>query len=502
MQSRLLPLACLPFAACTLGEPTTTTTDLAVNPGAIEHGRAVWFETTYGGEKFFAFLKNHPDPARRIDIGFHNVAETPRDVRFDVWGVINDPDCVANPDGGLDLCDDPESSGIIGIRKKTLPNGAIMFGAACAACHAGFDPVHPPADPNDPGWDNIHATIGNSYIQFGDIFGANLAAGDPRAILFAAWPPGSVDTTLLFSDNIMNPGVVTHFWAHQHRPRFEVGLDEPKLRNGQGGEDDVGGDLAAIRVYTNIGVCFAECTAPAVATGQPIDVAACRQRCPDFPPQEDLDDMGEFLASHEAPQLPGPFLPGLYQLGRRTFDNNCASCHDRSGELRFAVTNDEVNPLAADPANATNACRSLTSNWEAGKLWAQFSSQVYKDRVTSGDRGYRTMPLAGIWATSPLLHNQSIGETAPADAHPWERVEYFWDAMWELLSDDRTPEVLTLPVPVGPFPAGTPLQYVFSRDPATGQVLCTDVVENRGHYFGADLRVWEKVALIHWLQYQ
>jgi hypothetical protein len=36
----------------------------------------------------------------------------------------------------------------------------------------------------------------------------------------------------------------------------------------------------------------------------------------------------------------------------------------------------------------------------------------------------------------------------------------------------------------------------------TGAVLCDDTVENRGHYYGADLDEFSKTALIYWLQYQ
>jgi len=116
----------------------------------LAHGRDVWFKNTYGGEKFFTFLANHPDPSQRIKIGFEAVVNTPRAVRFDVWGVINDPDCTADPAGGPDICADPNATGIIGIRKFPGPGGSTMYGAACASCHAGFDPIHPPADPNEP----------------------------------------------------------------------------------------------------------------------------------------------------------------------------------------------------------------------------------------------------------------------------------------------------------------------------------------------------------------
>ncbi len=496
---------------CVVGEDTRLDEDDLVATShrdpAVDRGRDIWFLNSYGGEKFFAFLANHPDPQKRIEVGFDAVVNTPRDVRFDVWGVINDPDCSANPNGGADVCDDPNASGVIGIRKFDQADGSSLYGAACAACHAGFDPNSPPADPNAPTWDNIHPTIGNQYIKLGAVFAANLAPTDPRALMFAAWPDGTVDTTLLFSDNIMNPGVITAFWEHPHRPTFDVGLDEEKIRNGQGGEDDVG-DLAALRVYTNIGVCFNECVVQAVVTETPIDIPTCRAQCPDFPPQQDLDDMTAFLRSIRHPRYTNlrEVDPRTYVRGFQVFDQNCADCHDNSFVRRRVLSNDEVIPLDEDPDNTTNACRSLTTNWEDGKIWAQFSSQLYKDRIAAGDRGYRVMPLSGIWSTAPFLHNQSIGDWAPADATMEERGAVYEESMRELLATERDPVVFTTPIDLptssGVIPAGTPLAYIFSRNPATGDVLCTDTIENRGHHYGSDLPDADKEALIHWLKFQ
>ncbi|ABA58523.1 hypothetical protein Noc_2063 [Nitrosococcus oceani ATCC 19707] len=140
---------------------------------------------------------------------------------------------------------------------------------------------------------------------------------------------------------------------------------------------------------------------------------------------------------------------------------SCASCHTLKGKARHVLSNNEVNPLVQDPANATNACRALTSQWEADHLWATFSSQVYKDR---------------------------------ADAYEV--------AMRELLSPFRVSKINVLPVSAGPFPAGTPLTFVFSRDPETNVLLCDDIVENRGHYYGSELPEEDKEALISWLKRQ
>lgn len=485
--------------------PNDAKTNKPIIQHAIERGRSIWFNSFYGNDGFFAFLANHPDPSKRVNVAFDKVVNTPRQQRFQTWGTINDPDCRKNPQGGPDICPDPEASGVIGIRKVKDPaTGQARYGISCASCHAGFDPLNPPHNVNEPKWSNIHPSIGNQFLNSGKIFAANLAANDPRGLMFNAWPLGSVDTTLLFNDNIMNPGVITAFWNLRHRPTFKVGLSEPKIRAGQGGEDDLGGDIAALRVYTNIGVCFRECVAGPVQAGVPIDINACRQSCPQFPSQKDMDDLVAFLKSIRSPRYPNraEIHWDDYRHGKKVFEQNCASCHsDRHGAQKI-LSNDQVNPLVADTANATNTCRARTTNWEAGRIWAQFSSDVYKTRVTQGNRGYRTMPLVGIWATAPLLHNQSIGDWAPADASPKERGINFENAMRILLSPERTPKVNTLPVPVGPFPPGTPLTVVFSRDPASGALLCDDALENRGHYYGSQLVNRDKEDLIHWLKFQ
>ncbi len=468
---------------------------------AERRGRDIWFNNTYGGGAFFAFLAQHPDPSKRIRIAFTEVLNTPRADRFAQWGLINDPDCEANPAGGPDVCSDPSATGVVGIRKEPGPAGTTFFGVACASCHAGFDPNNPPADPADPKWANIHPTIGNQHAKFSKIFSHNLAATDVRRFMFAGWADGAVDTTALFNDNIMNPGVVTAFWDQKKRRTFDIGTGHEELRNGQGGEDDAGGNLASVRVYTNIGVCFAECVAPRPDRpnpGAPIDIVQCKRDCANYPPDEDLDDMGTFLRSVKAPQYPGhPHQVLTYLRGGLTFAATCSNCHSVTGEGRKVYSDDEINPM---DAQTTNTCRARSTNWDTGKLWAQFSSDVFKNR---GFKGYRTMPLTGIWSTAPFFHNQSVGPWATASAAPPERAQAYEAAMLEMMSTTRVPKVNVLPVALGPtIPAGTPLTYVFSRDPATGQLLCDDVIENRGHTYGAELSASSKAALIYWLKYQ
>jgi hypothetical protein len=508
--------------------------DPAPDPDSVDRGRDIWFNETFGGEQFFAYLASPAAGHQQIVIGFENVLQTPRSQRFDVWGVINDPDCEANPNGGYDICDDPTATGVIGMRRGI----GGLIGAACASCHAGFDPLNPPANPNEPTWDNIHATIGNMHLDLAAVFQVNLPANDPRRQMFDAWPLGTVDTTALFNDGIMNPGTITAFWEHDDRPKFdvhrtlyegtpnEVTESGTFLNNGQGGEDSFGGGLAAARVYANIGACFGGCVAPAAATQTEIDIATCKAVCEplgQWPSDQDLEDLTTFLGTFDAPQYPGwPTNWLAYAVGGLTFQANCEHCHDNNSSLRatqvftddtVTLFVDDLNPdpqaNLSDPAywasNTTNNCRALTTNWEPGQIWGQFTSDEYQARAAMGDKGYRTMPLAGVWATSPLTHGNNIGVLADADATPAERAAAFRTSMLELMSANRTPiiNVLTEPVylPDGQggytvVPAGTPHHYVYSAG------KCVDLVQNRGHYFGADLPSWKKEALIYFLRYQ
>ena len=49
------------------------------------------------------------------------------------------------------------------------------------------------------------------------------------------------------------------------------------------------------------------------------------------------------------------------------------------------------------------------TNWTAGHIWAEFSSDQYKARPTGGPGYYRDVPLTAVWATAPFFHNNRLG---------------------------------------------------------------------------------------------
>ena len=58
-----------------------------------QHGRDIWFNSTFGGEKFFSLIL--PQPPFNLPIGIAQLLTSDRDTRFTNWGVLNDPDCTA-----------------------------------------------------------------------------------------------------------------------------------------------------------------------------------------------------------------------------------------------------------------------------------------------------------------------------------------------------------------------------------------------------------------------
>lgn len=493
-----------------------------------QHGKEVWLNSTFGGEKFFSLVL--PGPPFNLPIGLDVALTTPRARRFTEWGLVNDPDCTDGDasTGYFDRCADPGSAGVVGVRKfaNPLPVGPrVLIGVACASCHAGFDPAHPPADPNHPRWENIHLTTGNQYIQIGKIFSAHLSAHDPRYQVFQTWAPGTVDTTVLENDHINNPGMITPLFNVPDRPFFHLhdhGVPITVHRMGQGGEDDVGCEKAALRVYFNIGMCATECMVGHLANGPggtqtPIDLDQCRRDCPAFQQAEhDVVDLCAFTQTARPPKLDDHYIDqAVVDRGKHVFFRACGSCHSNGGPLGHDVLTDDLlrrargllaNELAGEIG--TNSCRARTTNWQAGHIWSAFSSDEQKAR---GVGYYRDMQLLAVWATAPLFHNNRLGGFNN-DPTVEGRLAVYDDAMDQLLdpwtrdfagSIQHTTDSIVLPTPLGDLtlPAGIPVAAFSNQDPANPlHNLCPDLIENEGHYFGALLAPSDKYALKEFLK--
>jgi hypothetical protein len=254
-----------------------------------------------------------------------------------------------------------------------------------------------------------------------------------------------------------------------------------------------------------------------------------------------IPSLAEFLAKMKGPRLlDAPegtgFLTSdskLLQRGKIVFAENCARCHSSKQPPAESVTSTEqyLNWMRAEvqkpdflkdnflstedriPVNVvgTNAARALATNAIGGHVWDNFSSKTYKQlpsigeievqhpltgaafkfQAPAGGPGYYRVPsLIGIWASAPLLHNNSIG-TYTGDPSVAGRMLAFNDAMTRLLwpekrrgtdSIARTSVESFLEIPavylpkelqflahdgslrIGPIPAGTPIDLLANAD--------------------------------------
>ncbi len=77
-------------------------------------------------------------------------------------------------------------------------------GMSCAFCHAAPDPMRPPVDPEKPEWANLSGTIGNQYLRVREVLGNMLDKDNYLYHVIDSQFPGTIDTSLIASDNINN----------------------------------------------------------------------------------------------------------------------------------------------------------------------------------------------------------------------------------------------------------------------------------------------------------
>ncbi len=345
---------------------------------AESRGRDTWYFWTGGGESMWRKIAKVTGGT--VDLLLYAESQ-PRNQRFKVLGLTNDPDCSASgPDRfglNLDTCKPleipgipGESTGIIGLRK--FPNPAFqasqwnvdeyrkhpdkveppyLVGMACGFCHVGMNPLQPPADPGNPRWANLASTAGNQYWKEGKLFSFRLKADNFFWHAGELQPPGTSDTSRIATDHIYNPNAINTIVLLKHRPAvdenivdFETGgvLVRKVHHILKAGEDSVGTAFAGLRVYVNIGMCSDQwLSLQDPVTGEarnqsPFKIAEARRTCEKWRETEArMPDAESFLNTMEPPRLKDAaggsgYLTsdsGALNLGKRVFAENCATCH-------------------------------------------------------------------------------------------------------------------------------------------------------------------------------
>jgi hypothetical protein len=248
-------------------------------------------------------------------------------------------------------------------------------GMSCGFCHIGPNPVKPPADPENPKWENLSSNVGAQYFWVDRIFDWQ---GDPSNYVFQLFHsqlPGTLDTSLVSTDNINNPRTMNAIYAVGPRLNQALRFGQEKLANGslnnkqlndfvpassplakyftapdisysprilKDGADSVGILGALNRVYMNIGLFSEEWLLhfnPLVGgkTTTPIEITVARKNSMYWQVTEaQSPNMALFFlataAPHKLKDAPGgdKYLKAdgtTLNIGKTVFADRCARCH-------------------------------------------------------------------------------------------------------------------------------------------------------------------------------
>src|SRR5574341_268387 len=78
-------------------------------------------------------------------------------------------------------------------------------GMSCGFCHVGPNPIKPPADPENPKWENLSSNVGAQYFWVDRIFTWQYDQSNYMYQLLHSSRPGTLDTSLVSTDYINNP---------------------------------------------------------------------------------------------------------------------------------------------------------------------------------------------------------------------------------------------------------------------------------------------------------
>lgn len=307
-------------------------------------------------------------------------------------------------------------------------------GMSCAFCHVGPSAINPPADPENPKWENLASNPGAQYFWVNRIFFWNTRPRDKDGApapnegnflyqLFHTNPPGSLDTSLVSTDYMNNPRTMNAVYSVL--PRLLLSLEHgaerlkgDELDNKQlqdypqtaalpqfwdpasgtshtmrvlkDGADAVGTLGALNRVYLNIGMFSEEWLLhfrPFIGGRKitPIRISDAEKQSVYWQATEDRTaDMAIFFLVTARPDRledireGGPFLEDFnsdkVNRGKVVFAENCAACH--SSKIPDIPANSGINDgICAGGGNGANYRQCWDRYWE----WTQ--SKAFKEAM-------------------------------------------------------------------------------------------------------------------------
>ena len=106
-------------------------------------------------------------------------------------------------------------------------------GMSCGFCHVGPSPVNPPADPENPTWANLSSNPGAQYYWTDRIFFWGRDEASFAYQLFHAYLPGTLDTSFVSTDSIVNPRTMNAVYDFIARMGMAKKIGHEKLAGGE-----------------------------------------------------------------------------------------------------------------------------------------------------------------------------------------------------------------------------------------------------------------------------
>jgi len=289
-------------------------------------------------------------------------------------------------------------------------------GMSCGFCHAGPNPINPPADPENPRWENLSSNVGAQYFWIDRIFTFADEHDNFAWQTFHTSRPGTLDTSLVSTDNINNPRTMNAIYqllprlveakrwgqetlkgGDENNKQFNDFTSDPMFtqfydKNTQtvwsprvlkDGADSVGALGALNRVYLNIGLFSEEWLLHfnALIGGKkvsPIEIAIARKNSVYWQAteQQTMNMALFFLKStdpHYLRNAPGgeKYLTkdkAVLTRGKVVFAERCARCHSSKAPVPAAG----VDPGGCSGPNYMDC-------WT--KYWAWTKTDDYKNKM-------------------------------------------------------------------------------------------------------------------------
>lgn len=111
--------------------------------------------------------------------------------------------------------------------------------------------------------------------------------------------------------------------------------------------------------------------------------------------------VSDWLLDLQPPPFPGAINRSLVDRGKNIYDHECGSCHDVS--LERVGTTTAIQNVKTDPERLSLFSETMVEHFKT--VGSGYSWRFHHYRKTDG---YLNVPLDGIWARAPYLHNGSV----------------------------------------------------------------------------------------------